>query len=393
MTDLRDARFKRALDHAPDAALRPDQATRQAIKIMATKALEKGHSGRASEPVRAKWWRRIVHWWTHPSAGSNPMPWNAALATVLLASLVTVLWYEQPVPQALPDDAPRQGPGRSEADSAAMPPAANVPSPAVTNDQNASQTRELKQPTLPPKRDAVPVKPQAGAAAESLAKAGKPLGAVKSERTAAPEAWPAELRDRAAEPGKDQAAKMSAPPAAVLVPQSPQSGAASTAPAAPAPVVASAPIPSMVPAPAAAKAGSSRSEVAVPEPGLARRHADADRAAPASPARTDWSDLSVQRVGSPSSLSSAQASRLLALVQMVSLQNVEPDHAGAPALLSSIRLDLSRRGEHVASLELGDHWVRWTPAGANHPRLAGRASTSQWVAIQAELARLGLLTP
>ena len=394
MTDLRDARFKRALDHAPDAELRPDPATRQAIRSMATRALETRASGTVSKAAPSTWWRRAWHGWIHPSAGASPMPWNAALATVLLASLVTVLWYEQPVPQAIPDDAPRQGAGgRGVADPAALPPAASAPAPGVTVGPGASPAREIGQSAALPKRDVGAGAPPASLTSQSVAKAVPPSGLIKSERAAAPEAPPGESPVRAADLGKDQAAKKAPSLATVPVPQAPQPGAASVGQAAPAPVIAPAPSPSWMPAPAAPKAALARPEVALSEPQLARQRADADRATPSMPVRTDWSDLSVQRAGSPLVLSSVQASRLLALVQRVSLQSVEAGPAEAPALSTSIHLDLSRRGAQVASLELGERWVLWTPAGATHPSLAGRASAVQWEAIQAELARLGLLTP
>jgi len=113
--------------------------------------------------------------------------------------------------------------------------------------------------------------------------------------------------------------------------------------------------------------------------------------APAPPSGVDWSELSVRRLGSPLVLTSGQASRLLALVQAVSLRAAQ---AGDPAASAANRLELSRHGEPVATLDLDERWLRWTPVGAEPGTiLTGRASVAQWQAIQDELARLGWPVP
>lgn len=356
MTELRDARFKRALEHAPDAALRPDLATRRAIKKIALRPAAMADAKRVTAPFGDSAWRRsvrrLVRWWTHPPAHSSPMPWNAALATVVLASLVTVLWYERPVPQAVPDDAPAQGGERSVADSAAT--ASTAPSPLASGPTSPAppapaagaqmpRSQDVNRPVPPTTREAVPSKPQAAAVTESLAKTDEVLGRVTAERAPAPE------------------------PAAAVAPA----------------------------ATAAAKATALRSEAQQLEPDQDKRRADAAASSvtqqPARQIRADWNDLSVQRSGSPLVLSSAQASRLVTLLQTVSLRATEARDLESS---TATRLELSRRGERVATIELGDRWLRWTPVGTD-PRgtLTGRASVAQWEAIQDELERLGLRAP
>ena len=90
MIGLRDARLKKALDSAPDADVRPDAQTRQSI-------LAGAHGAVAPAPAKP-WWQKL---WQ--SAGHQRAPWNAAFATIVLASLVTVLWYDREVPGARPE--------------------------------------------------------------------------------------------------------------------------------------------------------------------------------------------------------------------------------------------------------------------------------------------------
>ena len=90
-------------------------------------------------------------------------------------------------------------------------------------------------------------------------------------------------------------------------------------------------------------------------------------------------------------LTSGQANRLLALLQAV---NLRPAQAGDPVASAANRLELSRHGARVATLDLDERWLRWTPIGAEPGTvLTGRASVAQWQAIQNELARLGWPAP
>ena len=52
MTQLRDARLRRALDAAPDAQAQPPQATRDAVRAAAVQAVRK--------PRPLPWWKRLL---------------------------------------------------------------------------------------------------------------------------------------------------------------------------------------------------------------------------------------------------------------------------------------------------------------------------------------------
>lgn len=381
MTELRDARLKRALDHAPDAVLRPSDATRAAIKSIAAEA----NTGVVRAPTQlvrqVPLWHRVARWWRAGESGARPMPWNAALATVLLASLVTLIWFEQPVPQAVPDDAPAKAAGQTPADSrvpASQPPAAAVAEAQSSPEQDASRNRSRPERADGTTRQAtqprpVPLAKTAGARVEAKSEPAPPLAA-------APNASTEESRSAvgAVRPYESVAPSAETPVASAR---------------APSPLPPAAPAAAPMPAAAAAPALQSESKLALADKEKRRVEgglAGASRTL-APPSNVDWRELSVQRSGSPLVLSSGQASRLLALLQTVSLR---PAPAGEPVAPAATRLELSRHGERVATLDLDERGVRWTPVGTEPgAMLVGRVSLAQWQAIQDELARLGWSAP
>ncbi|RYF38399.1 MAG: hypothetical protein EOO25_17255, partial [Comamonadaceae bacterium] len=128
MTAWRDARLAQALAHAPDEGLRPAEAVRAAVLQAAHRAVAgQGTVVQASPPL----WRRA--WDAMGRSGSS---WNAAFATVLLASLVTVLWWDKPVPDAAVESAPFKAPEPAPAPqkAPAVPAPVAVPGPAPTPD-------------------------------------------------------------------------------------------------------------------------------------------------------------------------------------------------------------------------------------------------------------------
>ena len=129
---LRDARLKKALDSAPDAAEVSAEWARVAIKNAALWSLQK--------PQPVPWWRR----WRGGRAGAR-MPWNAAFATVLLAGFVTVFWHGHEVPDAQPDSA-AQTPSGGHAASASPPVPAVAKAEAPAEPASVAGARSATQP-------------------------------------------------------------------------------------------------------------------------------------------------------------------------------------------------------------------------------------------------------
>ncbi|NNU44483.1 hypothetical protein [Ramlibacter montanisoli] len=305
MTELRDARLRKAMDEAPDATLQPQQRTREAIRAAAHRALQPA-------------WRR---WWTR--SGGGAMPWTAALATIALATLVTVMWGGRELPGA-----------RTEADvvaTAPAPAAGPVPAPG-------------------PVPAAGPVPQELPAPAAASAPAPLPVPATRAER---PESSQREQRARAV-----PAAPAPAAPAPVLpdaagssdvlartAPAAEEARAAAAAPPPPPSVAAAAPTPPMaapVPAPAAQR------QAAPAAPTAALR---------ASPASLPWTQVRIESGGRSVVIPRTQAGELPALVMsMLASPSEEPTTSASPTL----RLELAQGDEAAGVLELvGDHW-RWT---------------------------------
>jgi hypothetical protein len=387
MTDLRDARLRRALDHAPDAAFVPSEATRVAIKTIAFEAGAAAASVSAKATPQATIWRRVVGWWSSPSIGSRHMPWNAALATVVLASLVTLMWFDQPARQAVPEEVPSRAAGQVRDDtptSAGAPPAAAVAAPQTTPLRDTSPSapgaeRAGASPRQPAPAKPAPLAKAAGATTEAKVETARAIVSVPISR---------ELESRQVAEA-NQSTGSGIPPVETMV----------VTPRAAVPVrseaAAAARMPAAAPATARVFPEPSESRVSLADKEKQKRHADIGLAdatpavAPTSSAA--WSDLSVRRAGSSQVLSSAQASRLVALVQAV-VQSAVPSGEREPT--GAIRLELTRRGELVATIDLADRWLRWAPVGADsRGALFARMSAAQWEAIQNELTRLGLRAP
>ncbi len=160
--EMRDARLQQALQHMPDAHMQASRATRLAVLRAAQEAVGPRTHGPekkdASTATKAPWWHSVL------GAPGNRMPWNAAFATVLIASLVTLLWQEQEVPDAKPD---------SEKVAPTAAPAAPM-APAVPLVQEAKKEAAPAQPASPP--------PKPSAAGKDIAaKATAPKDAVQAK--------------------------------------------------------------------------------------------------------------------------------------------------------------------------------------------------------------------
>lgn len=311
MTELRDARLRKALDEAPDAGLQPQARTREAIRAAAHDAVQPA-------------WRR---WW--PRGDGSRVPWTAALATIALATLVTVMWQGRGIPGAgrepagadtvavAPQPAPVPAPAPGPAPAAA-PEIAPAPAPAA-----APAPAPLPRPQAAP----APARPPA------VAREAAPERDTGARQERAPTLPP--LRDAAPGIGSDTLAR-SAP--------SEESRAAAAAPPPP-PAVAAAPGPAPLPAPAAAP----QRQAAPAAPAAALR---------AAPASLPWTQVRIEAGGRSVVVARMQAGELPALI--TSMLASPSDEADASAA-GSLKLELAQGDEAAGVLDLvGERW-RWTP--------------------------------
>lgn len=329
---LRDARLVRALEHAPDTLepTQPAAAMRDAI-------LRAAHEAVAVPPphpaARSGGWAALGAVWDR-WMGAGRMPWNAALATVLLAGFITLLWREEPVPPAQTD---------LPIPSAAAPAAPAEPAaPAV---QENVQKEEKKAPAEPPSN------PAADRAADRAAAARQrePLASR-----------PDVLQDNA------EPLPVPAPPAL-------------SAPAAPA----AAPPANEVQAPAAAMA---------PAPARQEKSLATRSAAPAAGVPQDWTALRradgtvLPRTATgvlPRLMESLPAA---AVPQADALGAAEKEDAPAPPL----RAELLRDGQPLGTLVLDGRRWRFVPQPGSGLRASqGVLGEDEARALQSALERLG----
>ena len=217
---LRDARLARALEHAPDvlADTRPEALRRESI-------LRAAHDAVAQAPATppAPWWLRCAEWF-RAGAGPGRMPWNAALATVLLAGFITLLWREEPVPSAQTD-----GPApAARQEATAAPPAAPAPQASAELPVSSPDTQAQKASPPPTSRPAT----GAGSVAQKKEKAQAPV--LAQQEQAANTAPP--VADEAKAPAAPEPSVPPPPPAAAA-PQRQERARAAAPMAMPAPAV------------------------------------------------------------------------------------------------------------------------------------------------------------
>jgi hypothetical protein len=268
------------------------------------------------------------------------MPWNAAFATVLVATFVTVLWQREPVPDARLDGEARvaQSPA-----PAPMPPSAEAP-PA------ASQS---------PAPEAARSRLEKEAAQRPTAQA----------RESAPSAATA---DRAAASPSPQ----SAPAPAPVAPSPPPVTAAAPEPA---PAAIAKPTD---PAMQAEASGASRQALA------ARRAAPAPAAAPerapSFAALDRWTLLNAVVAGQSMRHARGDTEGLAAVVNAVARSAVE--QGGELAAPVEMRVELQTDAQLLAVLEIAGDQVRWTaPQGG--ASLVGTPAPAALAALRAALAR------
>lgn len=125
----RDARLLEALRHAPDADTAPPPALSRAILQAAHEAVP------AAPPSLAQRLREAWSWLARP-------PVAAGFASVMLASVVGLMWWDRPIEEGLraPEPQIAQAPAASAA--AAIVTVTAAPAPALTEPAAAAQTPE-----------------------------------------------------------------------------------------------------------------------------------------------------------------------------------------------------------------------------------------------------------
>lgn len=380
--DLHDPRLRRALDHAPDRDAVPAAHTREAILKMAHNLAAASAPAAGPAVQAAPWWRRLF-------GGGSPrsrMPWNAAFATVLVATFVTVLWHREPVPDArldgeaqvagAPASAPHAQSAEAPAVAAAPAPAAepaataDTAPPAAQRSEAARDAKEtLKQRETQEAREASRRR-EAPAAAASVQK-----DEARTMEKAAPAApvvqAPAPVPAPAPAAPAIASAPMPAAPPMADVGQSPMPYAAAPPAPAVAPAAPAAPAPmqreSADTAPSLAAQGGASANVA----GMQRRAAPVQAApAPASAAAKAvaaggftaldrWTTLDITRAGATTRQARGDTEGFAALVNTVArAATASGGELGAPV---EARIELRRDGALLAVLEIAGDQVRWTP--------------------------------
>ncbi|HXD43111.1 MAG TPA: hypothetical protein VN649_21285 [Ramlibacter sp.] len=356
MSGFRDARLHKALASAPDAQLRPAARTRQAIQARARDAI--APSGEAA------WWRKF---WA--GAGALHSPWNAAFATLALATLVTVLWYEREIPGARPETAQSDQPApaaplQPAASASDEAPAAAAPPPVRTAPAPAPQQARKAAPAV---SQAGPVPERRKPLAADAARERNVDSASAALRDQDERASAKSTRQRADAARQAETASVAPPPPPATLPSPPD--AALSGPAAPA----AAPAPPGA-APSAAPAAAPRA--AAPATGLASQSSPIDGATQlriASGARSVAAPLE-------------HPSRLADLMSRVARDAHSPEPLEAPV---DLRVELRRQGELAGVMELAGSQARWTSlrAGESHSATA-RPDAALLQALREEFNRL-----
>jgi hypothetical protein len=320
MNGLRDARLHKALESAPDEGERPREDTRAAIRARA-------HS--AVKPARTPWWKKLYA----GAGGSRHMPWNAAFATVAVATLVTLLWHDREVP---------------DAKTAAPEPSSTAAAPAIN-----------PQPVPPPAEPAAELK--AAAPPQSRAKG---VDSASTEKRA--EARSSEQQRKQAAPVPSESARERASPPAAAD----QAGRESVGDLAKAPVVDAVPMP----APAAPVARSSPAPAAAAPPARQQNQSQPGEASMI---------VRVMLQGRTVQAPLVRPSVLSDLIDRASREATGTQPLQAPV---ELRVELAREQLTLGMLEIAGPQLRWTPM--NGPARTATPDPALLQALREEIGRL-----
>ena len=238
---LRDARLSQALQHMPDAHMQASSHARLVVRHAAQEALGKAKTSATSanaDAVGKRWWHAIL------GTAQNRRPWNAAFASVMIASFVTLLWQGKEIPDAKPDSEKisEAAADRPKAAPAATPVAPPFSVPATLPDVTNSAKVLAKESNV-----------QSKAKRDDVALTDK-----KQTEKRTPE-----IGDRSQKSAEKTLTQANKPDAAAAGVPTPQAMAAAASAVAPRPTVA--PVPAAATAPMAAPIASTR---AAPAPAI-----------------------------------------------------------------------------------------------------------------------------
>ncbi len=278
-----DPHLQTALRHAPDAQL----AAPAEVSAQILAAAHRSTAEARRQPVAATtgWRHRLTAWWRQPQA-------SAAMATVLLAGVVGLLWRdEQPGPTSQLDLDP--GPTTQAPLVAAPPPPPSPPEalkPEVSLRLRQAQDRHREPDEAPRKAEARESNAERARSTPAVATAVLP-DAVLPDAVVADRASNTNAERPAAAQERAPSASSAAAVAAVAVAPPPAAATVTAAAAAPGPALMGTPSPAVAPGartsaaesprPAATRLADSRPSPAIQvldgwtwQPGLALRHPD-----------------------------------------------------------------------------------------------------------------------
>ena len=371
-THLRDARLRKALEHAPDAHAAAPAAIREAI-------LRQARDAAAPIPaptptvLPSPWWKRML--------GSPPRaarPWNTAFASVLLAGVVVGLWWDREVPGPQPDASTRDVPAAMPAPAPAAPepslPPAQTPAPAPASTPTPAPAPAGAAARDAPRPRSLPSAPMR----QDESKVAAPDAMSSSSSSSSPSPPPAtqELsRDKQAAAGaqdrsREKPSEAGAPDARARDDTPPPSSTAeqrrSSVQRAESDLRSSriAPAPSAPDTPSAAAPPSQLGVNA-----FSSRRSAPQSTVPAPAAMPDAAGWTALRVLSGAGQARTRGSVPADVAQAIGVM-LDTGATGVPAddpVLLQILL-LHEGGRPLGRLDLGSHSLRWTPAGAGTPR-------------------------
>ncbi|MDM0049105.1 sigma-70 family RNA polymerase sigma factor [Variovorax sp. J22R115] len=379
--DLRDARLWQALEYAPDQNTAPDWRIRKAILKRASDAVGAADPDEAEaelELAARPWWR------IGPAGGKRSrMPWAAALVTLVIATLVALLWQGEPVVAPQPDSpqVPATTPQAGGASTSQRPslPESGLPRDSSPASSASTMPFASSEPQAPPAPEPKPPVTSVAPSPPPSAKAQKPPQAI---------APPPPSRRESADAAKSAQPVVPATPSASVSPrltpqESPSARSSMGDDASLALRSDNAARPS---APAAPAGGAPSVARAAPPPSVRTEATDP----PTFAALSQWSRITITRRGGETrTLQRAEARDLNALLGSAAISAVRAQPlSGTP----EYRITLERDREVLAVFEVAPAQVRWregkTPSATGVPSAPALAALRDALrdAVQAPLA-------